>query len=487
MAIIQDFRARKGIISTENTNVSGNLIVSQQLLVTNVVSFSNTLSVTGNTTLTGNATMSGFANVIGSLQVGGIATFGAANATFDTNVLSIDATNNRVGVNTSLGQTVAFAVNGDANVAGTLNVTNFQYSGTFSGPNFTAGTSNTSFDGGTLFVDAVNGRVGVNNTTPDAQLTVTGAANVAGAFRVNGFTTLGSALTLGGDASLQANVVVTGNVTTSNTLAVLGAVNFSNTLSVVGDVNFNKDLQVTGTITATGGISGTIAGVADQCARSVTAGAGLIGGGALTVDRTLSVDSTPNNTANKIVQRDASGNFSANQITATQFIGPSTQTNALLFEGGYRSASQYNNGNTIMARDSSGSFYASYMYGTATSALYADLAELYLADQKYVVGTVVKIGGEFEITQSTALDYVRPLGVISEKPAYLMNSSLENGVAVALKGRVPVRVVGLIKKGQGLGISALPGVATMSAINYFAIAMEDYDSYNEGVIEAVVI
>ena len=46
----------------------------------------------------------------------------------------------------------------------------------------------------------------------------------------------------------------------------------------------------------------------------------------------------------------------------------------------------------------------------------------------------------------------------------------------------------MIRKGQGLAASAIPGVAAMSAINYFAIALEDYDDFTkEGLIEAVIL
>lgn len=40
-------------------------------------------------------------------------------------------------------------------------------------------TGNVNIDSGVLFVDSVNNRVGVSNTTPDTNLTVTGSANVS--------------------------------------------------------------------------------------------------------------------------------------------------------------------------------------------------------------------------------------------------------------------------------------------------------------------
>ena len=53
---------------------------------------------------------------------------------------------------------------------------------------------------------------------------------------------------------------------------------------------------------------------------------------------------------------------------------------------------------------------------------------------------------------------------------------------------MPVRVLGMVRKGQGLGAGVIPGVASMNAINYFAIALEDYDDFTkEGVVEAVIL
>ena len=84
---------------------------------------------------------------------------------------------------------------------------------------------------------------------------------------------------------------------------------------------------------------------------------------------------------------------------------------------------------------------------TASSARYADLAEVYESDQDYEVGKVMIFGGEKEITQSTIANDTRVAGVISEKPAYLMNSE-SKGQAVALVGKVKCKVHGIVQKGD---------------------------------------
>jgi len=485
MAVIQDLRARRGLFVTENATVAGNAAIQQNITVTNTATFSNTLIVTGAATFSNTLSTTGFANVGGTLQVTGVATFGTSNVTFDTDTLIVDATNDRVGVNTALGQTVAFMVTGDANVSATFTADSIVATN-ITTTALTVTTGNSTFDSGVLFVDTTNNRVGINNTTPDASLTVTGTANVSAAFKVGGTTTLGSTLAVIDAATFSNTVGITGAATFSNTLGVTGVATFSNTVGITGAATFSNTLGVTGVLTATGGVAGTLNGVANQCARAVTAGSFMTGGGTLTANITLSADATSINTGSKLVARDISGNFAAGIISAS-LNGAASQANTLFYNSAYRAAADTVVANSIVARDGNGSFSANVMTGTATSARYADLAEMYLADKDYPVGTVVKIGGEKEITEFTALDYIRALGTISDKPAFLMNKDLEGGVAVALKGRVPVRVVGIIRKGQGLGASAIPGVATTNSLCYFAIALEDYTALEEGIIEAVIL
>jgi phage host-nuclease inhibitor protein Gam len=125
--------------------------------------------------------------------------------------------------------------------------------------------------------------------------------------------------------------------------------------------------------------------------------------------------------------------------------------------------------------------------GTATTALYADLAEKYLPDADYEVGTVMSIGGDAEVTASSVVNQHSVLGVVSDKPAFAMNEDLEGGVYVALKGRVPVKVIGKVKKGDRLAPSTEPGLATVNNGRdawSFAIALEDGEN---GVVEAVIL
>ena len=135
--------------------------------------------------------------------------------------------------------------------------------------------------------------------------------------------------------------------------------------------------------------------------------------------------------------------------------------------------------------------HATTFSGVATSAQYADMAEIYSSDVEYEPGTVVKIGGEKEITQTLEHADIEVFGVISSNPAYLMNSEA-NGQPVALAGRVPVKVVGKVAKGERLVASDVPGVAWGVAdedVDIKAIigrSLEDKEDGDEGMIEAVI-
>jgi len=174
-------------------------------------------------------------------------------------------------------------------------------------------------------------------------------------------------------------------------------------------------------------------------------------------------------------------------IYATSFNGTATTSASLNVGATARTASTSVGINTIAARDGSGDLYANIFHGTATEAQYADLAEIYATDVEYEVGTVVTVGGEKEVTASKFGD--RAIGVVSANPAYLMNKDAE-GQAIALKGRVPVKVVGAVKKGDRL-VASDNGHAIIATMHQyadvFAIALETSTDTLTKTIEAVIL
>ena len=199
----------------------------------------------------------------------------------------------------------------------------------------------------------------------------------------------------------------------------------------------------TGTVTSVGGGAGLTGSVTSSGSLAVGAGSYI------TVNANdVAVDATSANTASKVVARDASGNFSAGTITAV-----------------------------------------------ATSARYADLAENYVADDSHEAGTVVVFGGEHEVTVTDQSNDVRVAGVISTNPAHLMNNECEGThvVAVALRGRVPCKVIGPVHQGDTLITSSTPGHAMrcdqphfVSASCIVGKAISAHTGTSTGIVEILV-
>tara|TARA_R110000737_G_scaffold121562_1_gene153749 strand:- start:1307 stop:2554 length:1248 start_codon:yes stop_codon:yes gene_type:complete len=137
--------------------------------------------------------------------------------------------------------------------------------------------------------------------------------------------------------------------------------------------------------------------------------------------------------------------------------------------------------------------YATKFFGEATSALYADLAERFESDMILEEGDVVMIGGEKEITKTDRESTPDVFGVISIRPAYAMNSDIgsdDTHPYVALAGKVPVKVIGKVLKGQRLVASSQTGIAIAAETkNIFAVvgrALESSDALGIKLIQAVV-
>lgn len=100
--------------------------------------------------------------------------------------------------------------------------------------------------------------------------------------------------------------------------------------------------------------------------------------------------------------------------------------------------------------------------GTALYAKWADLAEMYDSDNEYDPGTLVKFGGDKEIT--IANDTVN--AVITTKPGLLLGEKdTDSKLPIALVGKVPVKVIGRVKKFDKLVLSDKPGIATVKSDN----------------------
>jgi hypothetical protein len=140
--------------------------------------------------------------------------------------------------------------------------------------------------------------------------------------------------------------------------------------------------------------------------------------------------------------------------------------------------------------------YAQTFQGTATSANYADLAERYEADCVLEAGDVVTLGGTKEITKSSSAFSTDVFGVVSTAPAYMMNSAAGDDTThpfIALTGRVPVKVIGKVRKGQRIVSSSVAGVAQAAELgdieNSFVVigrAVTDKTTDEVGLLEITV-
>lgn len=180
------------------------------------------------------------------------------------------------------------------------------------------------------------------------------------------------------------------------------------------------------------------------------------------------------------------------EVHATSFNGTATKATTVDVGGTGRNASTAGTANTIAARDSSGNITAVVFNGTATKARYADLAEKYSTDKNYPIGTAMTISGEKWVEEKEVSSECRAakssdicIGVISAQPAYLMNSEAD-GQAIGLKGRLPIRVAGVVKKGEAIYAWADGVCGTTATRALVGVALETNTDENEKLVECVL-
>jgi len=176
---------------------------------------------------------------------------------------------------------------------------------------------------------------------------------------------------------------------------------------------------------------------------------------------------------------------------ATTFDGEATSAQTMKVGANYRYPDTASTFNTVAVRDGAGNLLANEFTGVASSAKYADLAEKYTTGTDLPVGTIVAVcdgiedveGAEVEPAEAGSI----PVGVVSDAPAYLMNSEAA-GQAIGLKGRVPVRVKGLINKGEAVYVD-MDGVGHSVKGEYIVgVALETFEPEGdeEGLVECIL-
>jgi len=275
-------------------------------------------------------------------------------------------------------------------------------------------------------------------------------------------------------------ISATGNITGGNLSTTLVA---ATTLSATGNVQAGN-VRTTGLVSAAGTITGG----------NITASTGnfFLGDGGLlsNVSAAVSVTQIQNGTSN--VKIGSSGGNITVGVAGTD--GVVTIDSTTLYVTTANVASIAKSGSNAVGNIGSSSNYFNRLFATATTALYADVAERFAANEPLEPGTVVEIGGTAEICRVQTELSENVFGVISSNPAHLLNGGAGNDAThppVALVGRVPVLVLGpavkgdrLVSAGNGHARVAVPGEAT--AFNVIGRVLENKHSNEVELTPAVV-
>jgi hypothetical protein len=431
---------------------------------------SGNISNPGNVTLTsgGNTTVvvtdtgvniTGYANVSGNLSAGNISTTSITGSVISISGNIIAGNVNSVGL--SLSGNVLSALNSTSNITTTANI---------SGGN----------------IKTANVLVGASTISALGNIT-------AGNLLAAGLSLSGNVLSALNSTSA---ITTTANITGGNILFGTGIV--SGTGNVSGGYIFGNGSQLTGLSAAVSvsqiqnGNSNVRIASADG---NVTVGVNSVNN-VVTISQTqlIAANISTNDIAHSGTTLTGNVGASSNYFN-TVFANTGTFNGTIAVNGANITGTVINNsGGNGVGNIGSTSKYFNTIFATATTALYADVAERFAADEVYEPGTVVELGGINEITRSVTDLSENVFGVISTRPAFTMNGGAgENDThpAVAMTGRVPVKVIGIVNKGDrlvgagnGLARAAKPGEAT--AFNVIGRSLVSKTTLDEGTIEAIV-
>ena len=469
--------------------------------ITGVVSASG--NITGGNVLTGGI-ISATGNITGNYLLGngsqltGIDATSIQNGTSNVKVVSSGG-NVSVGVGgsniatiASTGLTVTGIASASGNVTGGNVLTAGQVSatGNVTGGNVNAGNI-------TIAADLISS-LGATLTIDPATVGNEGLVIINGNLQVNGTTT-----------TINSNVVSTNDLTVNyannavNSAAANGGGievgpigspyitwlynNIANTWTTAGGISATGD--ITGGNIATGGLisatanvtggnlatGGTVSATGNVQAGNLRTGGLISATGAIQVGGDLSLVGNIVDTGPLTVSTSSNGNITLSPDGTGVIIASKNIING--------------QGNGV-GNIGSATAYFNTIFAKATSAQYADLAELYVADATYTPGTVLDFGGAKEVTLSSVASSARVAGVVSTNPAHLMNSMIQDDstVPVALQGRVPTSVTGSVRKGDMMvsaGNGFAQACATPSMGTVIGKALADFDGAS-GTIEIVV-
>lgn len=366
-----------------------------------------------------------------------------------------------------------------------------------------------------FFVNTATSVSLITSNLPTLRLSVTSGGNLRDVLNVDATSGLAllpneaGAATNIGSATKRFNIVyannfignLTGNISgnlsgTATTATTAGGWTTPRNLTLTGDVSgtvaFDGTADATMTTSVTN-VSNALTANRWSSIRTVTFSGGDISGN-FNIDGSANVSGVvltvnPNSIA---MGTDTTGAYVASAATQGWGVTGSVNAEAGIFNVVLASTSS-NIIRTLVYRDGDGNFQAGTISATSTNALYADLAEKYLPDADYEPGTVLMIGGEKEVTVCNTYSSDKVAGVVSTRPGYTLNSDLEGGVLIALKGRVPCKIKGPVAKGDILVSSNFTGHAEKrrhgqrtDPLAVIGRALQDFENTGTGIIEIMV-
>jgi hypothetical protein len=433
--------------NASGTNISGNLIGSGNVIVSSGGTTVSTFTSTG-------VNVSGYMNSSGNVTGGNILTGGL-----------ISATGNVIGTN-FIGNVIPPA-GGSVSTTGNITGGNILTGGLISATSTITGSSLLGS------VASLSGNVTGGNILTGGLVSAT--ANITG-----GNLLTGGIISASGQITV-ASVVGNSIITTGN---VAGGYLFGNGSQLVG---LSAAVSVTqiqnGTSNASIGTSG------GNLAISIGGTSNVVVIDTTTVyTNAVSAQSITHSGSNAVGNIGSSANW-FNQTFSNIINATTVSTTGNVIAGNIVNYNANGVGNI-----GSASTYFNRVFAQATTALYADVAERFAADEVLEAGTVVELGGVAEITRSVTELSENVFGVISTRAAYLMNGGAgedDTHPPVAMTGRVPVKVVGVVRKGDrlvsagaGIARAAQPGEAT--AFNVIGRSLVDKTTPESGTIEATV-
>jgi hypothetical protein len=392
---------------------------------------------------------------------------------------------------------------------------------TLIGPAFTSNTGTSGTIVGTILDNASTSHVAVNVYVSNTLISIISKdSTYTPATAITGFSTIKAGFNLI-STSAVAGVAYHGTASDASSLGNVAAANYARTdiaetFDSTVTINNNSGLTIGTGNNFTAGVSGNIVQLTNTLNNADISIRANIGGtlaNAIAISGASGAVSVPNVLA-------TSGNLSSGgYLLATQgdnaisnvtgavrvtggigMTGSLFSTGAItatgnLIAGNVSSGIGVYSGNVSAANfTTAGNINAAYLVGTAIQSFYADLAERFASDETYAPGTVVELGGTEEITIATQELSESIIGVISTRPAHLMNAGAgtdQTHPAVAVNGRVPVQVIGTVRKGDrlvsaGLGMARVGTKEEITAFNVLGRSLEDKLDAGPGSILAIV-